>query len=368
MPNDGAPLIRRYRRLLLTYPRAYRRERGDELLDTLRDAARPGRTRPTVREAVNLIGHGLRCRLGRPASRTVVVWAVLTAVVWGLFGAAAATRVAWETARPLPDPVAARAVLSGVFPEHEIGVIEPAPALFLIYGQPLSWEALPSLLFFDGGEYGPAAVGTGVTGHPPIDPDEIVARTRQRLRDGGWQVADPLVRNAVDCPDGRCDPTNLTTLVAQRGDTILTVEVSSRTTVQDTYLWVALTRAAPLAVHPAAMAGGLLGAAIAWLVFGWASRRTEGRSVVRVTVTMLFGLALVLWWLPVLLTVPGLLRHHRTEAHPTPHPLWEWLGQPAGSLLFVVGCAAALLGLALATLPRRQPALHVGQRSATPAG
>jgi hypothetical protein len=37
--------------------------------------------------------------------------------------------------------------------------------------------------------------------------------------------------------------------------------------------------------------------------------------------------------------------------------MWEWLGQPAFCLLFLVGFSAALLGLALAALPRgdRQP-------------
>ncbi|MET7965904.1 hypothetical protein [Micromonospora sp. NPDC005305] len=64
MPPTGDPLARRYRRLLLGYPRAYRRDRGEEILGLLLDGAPAGRTRPTLREAADLLRAGLRCRLG----------------------------------------------------------------------------------------------------------------------------------------------------------------------------------------------------------------------------------------------------------------------------------------------------------------
>ena len=59
-------LERSYRRLLWAYPRWYRRERGVELLSTLLDAAAPDQRRPTVREAVDLVLGGLRCRFALP--------------------------------------------------------------------------------------------------------------------------------------------------------------------------------------------------------------------------------------------------------------------------------------------------------------
>lgn len=37
------------------------------------------------------------------------------------------------------------------------------------------------------------------------------------------------------------------------------------------------------------------------------------------------------------------------------HPLWEWLGQPAMSLPFLLGCLMLTLALGLARLPYRQP-------------
>jgi hypothetical protein len=64
-----APLLeRRYRRLLLAYPRTYRRAHGDELLDVLLEEASPGRTVPVPREAWGLLMGGLRSRIAHQAT------------------------------------------------------------------------------------------------------------------------------------------------------------------------------------------------------------------------------------------------------------------------------------------------------------
>ena len=55
-------LERRYARLLCAYPATYRAERGDEMLDTLMEAAPSGRRRPSARDAGALIMGGLRVR------------------------------------------------------------------------------------------------------------------------------------------------------------------------------------------------------------------------------------------------------------------------------------------------------------------
>lgn len=353
MDEDRTLLARRYRRLLSSYPRGYRRVRGEELLHTLLDLAAPGQTRPTLRESVDLVRHGLRCRLGRPKSRTVVVWAALVALIWGLFSAAVATRAAWETARPLPAPAEARALFVDVFPGHALGSIQPAKALFVFYGQPVSWSDLPAILLPDGGEYQQGVVATVANGVPPVAPAEIVTRTRERLEERGWTVTDPIVSNAAECAAAPCNPMTLPKMIrfaASRGDTVLAVEVIEGSTVNTTYLSVELSRKAPAAIHPAGAIAGLLGAALTWLLFGWASRRTEGRA----GVTGLFAFAMTLWWAPVLLVAPGLATHHLREPHPSWHPLWEWLGQPAGSFLFVPGCVCGLLALVRAAFVRRQ--------------
>jgi hypothetical protein len=58
-------LERAYRWLLYAYPAWYRRERGDEMLDTLLAAAPHGRTWLSLRDAVALILGGLRVRAGQ---------------------------------------------------------------------------------------------------------------------------------------------------------------------------------------------------------------------------------------------------------------------------------------------------------------
>lgn len=341
-------LERRYQRLLFAYPRDYRRARGEEIVGLLMEAAPPGRTRPTLRESVNLVRHGLRARLGRPASRSVVVWAALTAVICGLFTAAVATRLAWETARPMPDRAETEAILAEVAPEHTFDQIDAAPALFTFYSQKVRLENLDQILLLDGGEYEQAATSASVTGEPPLPAGAAVPRLEQRLRDSGWRLHPQAVEAYEGCADKLCTTQGritTTTVTAERGDTVLSASITEpRFELGMPYLHVSLQRTAPPAVLPAGVAGGLLGAVLAYLVFGWASRRGEGRF----GPTACLGVALLLWWGPVLLAAPPMLQHHLDEPHPSWHPLWEWLGQPALSLLFVGGSACALLGLAQA--------------------
>ncbi|MET7395367.1 hypothetical protein ABZS66_17935 [Dactylosporangium sp. NPDC005572] len=316
---------------LLAYPRGHRR---DEILETLREA---GRTRPTAREAANLVRHGLRARLGRPASRTVAVWATLTALICGLFTAGFAVRAAWETARPLPTAAEATSMLAEIVPGRHFEGLADAPSLFVVYGGPLRWSATRDLLLGDGGEYQPAGVGGGTPG------DADVAATVQRLRDLGWTVYPPIEHDLYGCAGPPCDPATIptsTTLVAARGDTVFTLELTG------TYLSASFQRAAPWPVWPAGIAGFLLGAAGSFLLFGWASRRRP-----RASATVLLAIALFLWWTPTVFAAPLALNHHLSEPHPSWHPLWEWLGQPTFSLLFLLGTAAALLSLAVSALP-----------------
>ncbi|UWP86457.1 hypothetical protein [Dactylosporangium fulvum] len=352
------PLARRYRRRMFAYPRAYRRSRGDELLGTLLEAAPPGRTRPTLRETADLVRHGLRARIGRPASRSVVLWAVLATVISGVFGAAFATRLAWETARPLPSAAEAEAMLAGIVPGQRFAGVQDAPAMFVIYGSPLSWTSADDLLLGDGGEYGLASVGGGVDGVPDVPPQQIVDQATDNLHAQGWTVYPPIIHNLYDCIGPPCDPDTIptsTTIVAERGDTTFSLQVNFESTVDTTFMTAQFQRATPSAVHPFGVAGGLLTAAVAFLLFGWASRRTEPGHPARGSVLTLFGVAMALWWAPTLVAVPSMAAHHLDEPHPSWHPLWEWLGQPALSLPFLIGTGAALLGLALAAIPHPQP-------------
>ena len=76
--TDQANLERGYRRLLAWYPRAFRRENGQEILAVLMACAPDGPRRPGLAESADLIKNGLRMRLrpGVPRSAGTVRAAV----------------------------------------------------------------------------------------------------------------------------------------------------------------------------------------------------------------------------------------------------------------------------------------------------
>ncbi|MEV1331761.1 hypothetical protein AB0J20_19560 [Micromonospora costi] len=304
----------------------------------------------------HLLRHGLRARLGRPDSRSVVAWAALTAVICGLFSAALATWVAWQTARPLPGRAETSAIVAEVLPGYAVGDIQPGAALFAFYTQPLRPRNLDSLLLGDGGEYQQGATVAVARGRAPASQQEMLALAQRRLGESGWRVYAPHVVPTVTCTASGCTPTggpSDVSLAARRGDTGLQLWLPGKPSIDDTYLTVSLSRPAPPAALPAGIAAGLLGAVAGWFVFGWASRRTTRPHPAANGVIVLYAFTMLLWWAPVVLAAPSLLNHHRDEPHPVWHPLWEWLGQPGLSLFFVVGALCALSGLVLATVPRR---------------
>jgi hypothetical protein len=303
--------------------------------------------------------HRLRTSLGRPASRSVVVWAVLTAVICGVFAAAFATRAGWETARPLPRAAETRDMLGEILPGQEFTGIQDPPAMFVFYGEPLGWDAAHGMLLGDGGEYEQAQIGGSVAGPSKVPVPETVELVSRNLRAYGWMVYPTVRNNMYDCVGPPCDPATIpqsTTIVARRGDTTFSMEVNPPFGTS-TAITAGFGRATPIAVYPFGLAGGVLSATVAFLVFGWAGRRTEARHPARAVVKVLLGMSLFFWWVPTLVSLLSMAEHHLDEPHPSWHPMWEWLGQPAFSLLFLIGCGSALLGLALAALParRREP-------------
>jgi hypothetical protein len=347
-----------YRWLLLSYPRDYRRSRGAEILDTVRDTL-PARGLPRV--AVNLLRHGLRARLGRPASRSVVAWAALFTVACGLFAASFGTWLAWLHSRPLHHTELAAAI-GQLYPDGQVTGIDTAdpPAVFLIYGGPLGRNSASELLLGDGGEYSLAELNASFRQVPAASRTEALAQLRQRLRAAGWDVAAPVYADAYDCvPDAPgCDPDAIPSDIvvnARRGDSVLAVRL--RPYNEGEAMDFTLGRATPWTAYPAGVAAFLIGGLGGWCLFGWASRRTQhARPVAQVSVKSLYAVAMFLWWAPILLSAPSLLSHHLNEPHYRWHPLWEWLGQPTGSLPFLLGCLLLTVTLGLAALPHRQHA------------
>jgi hypothetical protein len=84
--TGSAALERRYRRVLACYPKAFRRENGEEILAVLLATAGEGQQRPGLAESADLIRSALRMHLGlsrapgpvRAAARLMCLGAVLT--------------------------------------------------------------------------------------------------------------------------------------------------------------------------------------------------------------------------------------------------------------------------------------------------
>lgn len=347
-----------HRWLLLSYPRDYRRERGAEILETVHDIAPTSRG---SRVAVNLVRHGLRARLGRPASRTVVVWASIFTMACGLFAASFGTWLTWLGSRPL-DHNELAAVVGQLYPDKQASHLDKddPPSVFIIYGSPLSWGSVGDLLLGDGGEYSLAELGASFEQRPVDSRPRVLAELRQRLRAAGWDYSEPVYFNAYDCipDDPRCDPASIPsdiTEYAQRGDNILEIHINADNTTP--LIYIAMTRSTPWSAYPAGVVAFVLGALGGWCLFGWASRRTEGRHpLTQGLAKFLYGFAMLLWWAPILVSAPQMFSHHLSEPHFRWHLLWEWLGQPAMSLPFLLGCLMLTLTLGLAALPYRQPA------------
>ncbi len=118
-----------YRQLLAVYPAEHRARYGEEMIGVLMAARAPGQRGPDIRELLNLVVSGLRCRLRAgvggglsPASRSaaavfgLATSIVLTALSWYEVAAGIAWRGLFGTeAGPgWPVPVPDRALAMGV--------------------------------------------------------------------------------------------------------------------------------------------------------------------------------------------------------------------------------------------------------------
>ncbi|GAA2855282.1 hypothetical protein Acy02nite_73060 [Actinoplanes cyaneus] len=258
-------LARRYARLLRFYPPGPRRA---EMLGTLLECAPPGRSRPTVEEIVNLTRFGLRARLGRPAGTAVVVLSLLVMLACGLLGAAAGARLGWTLQKPLPTGAEAERLTATAFPGLPVLGGGDAPPFVPAFGA-------------DGGEiYGFAEYWVRNT----TETRDVPAYTkgvRDRLAGAGWEI-----RDDVSYDEDLEQPSWSAGFSATRGG--LTLAYSAYYVKNhpwydsDGSAGFQLSRTTPPWPARFAVPGALLAACVGWLLFGWASRRSEdhpGRTV-----------------------------------------------------------------------------------------
>ncbi|GAA4445102.1 hypothetical protein GCM10023170_023500 [Phytohabitans houttuyneae] len=275
METESA-LERAYRRLLLAYPRRYRRERGTEILTTLLDAARPGQRRPAARDALDLVLGGLRRRLAVPRGPLPGLAATLVALLAAVATPAGAGWVSWRTTAATPDLAAAREAVDSA-------IARPPVRDPLHYDQPFDLAGE--------GRFDPASARIGYSyAVPPSAIPAEVAAARDRLAAAGWEVTP--VRD-----DG-----GLLDFWAARDGTIVHIGGYPLDPGASEPLWADVHTRAPGWFAPLVLAGAGAGALAGWLCAGWAlrrCRRDDGR--LRPVVVVFGGLGL-LAGVPVLLS------------------------------------------------------------------
>ncbi|HEX8630096.1 MAG TPA: hypothetical protein VF755_18210, partial [Catenuloplanes sp.] len=187
--TDDDRLRRAYRRLMWAYPGWYRRERGLELLTTLLDAAAPGQRRPGWRDAVDVIGGGVRARLRPPRGAGSYAAAALIAL-WVALAAAAGSVLL--TSYPGP-PSTARAIAAAAVAVPGAPPDVPGPVVHCDIICP-EWDGRDSVVAFDA----PADRTDRVVvsyAPPAREAPAIVTRARERLAEAGWDVTSLLVQN-----------------------------------------------------------------------------------------------------------------------------------------------------------------------------
>ncbi|MEV4514387.1 hypothetical protein AB0K00_36180 [Dactylosporangium sp. NPDC049525] len=281
--NDDAGLERAYRRLLLAYPRRFRRDKGAEILTTLLDAAPPGQRRPTAWETVDLLAGGVRARFLPPPGAAGAVTATVVALLVGIGGAAATGWLGWQASTTMPSAAAGAATAQVAFGQ-------PAQAPVVDPGDPLDQDWLGMRTApGDEGNTGPQPAPGAVhlrlrTGTQDVA--AVLAGSRERMAAAGWRT-DPPSADGV--------------FWASKDDQV--VRVAARLGDRDpdgggswsegdpVYLIVSVHRPAPAAVTTLALAGLLAGAVTGWLLAVWALHaRARHRSRLR-TATLVLGLS-----------------------------------------------------------------------------
>jgi hypothetical protein len=335
MPAD---LARAYGRLLRAYPRGPRRE---ELLDTLLEAAPADRRRPTVRESVNLIRHGLRARLGYPRGRAVVVMVFLVGLLGAYLGGAAGNRLGWEFTSPVPTGATAAEVTGTVFPGLKVwGGGEPAVIVPQSDGDGIEFAHATYWLRH-------TAATRDLTGY--------AIGVEARLAAAGWRIHDHAYQPPEDMVDGGQDSS--VTFWAHRGDLVLGYQAALWTGMpdydSDGGVTLTLRRTGPAWLSVLSWSGALLGFALVWLTAAWTCRRLHSFGVAGPLPGIAAGLMLALF-LPSLVLFP-------VPDSPGEAPWWAalengygWLPLPLTlGALPVAGAAVPEIGRALRFLYRR---------------
>jgi hypothetical protein len=257
-----ARLARRYRRWLLAYPRAYRRERGPEILATLLDAAGPSRSRPAAREAALLVRHGLGQRVAGFGRRAFVV-AAFAAVLGGLSGIALGSWLSWRSVDPMaPDETTAIGLAHTVLPGHIDDRVD-------YFGRHTFWNPYSNHSLHGGTGVRAGRAGVNGTVPPNAGFEQIAAAVQAQMRAQGWHD----VHTTVHRYGPHTMPSAQAEVTGTRAGYLAAVQVVPGNEYNPTTLRVDLMWAEPPGQLRDTIAGGVAGALLGALLGLYTSRR-----------------------------------------------------------------------------------------------
>ncbi len=191
-----SPLERSYRRLLRAYPPAHRAVYADEMLGVLMDSATPGQRRPSARDTVQLLAHGVRARVLRPArvrGGFGPQWSVAATVLAFIAALLMAAKEAYLLARSLGIAVS--------FPEAHVGLLPPDR---MVAG--CAWVATVLALTLRRGHLAVALAALAASGelhNAVVGPDSVHAGTVIKLCTATLAVAATVVGRRTPLPRRR---------------------------------------------------------------------------------------------------------------------------------------------------------------------
>jgi hypothetical protein len=327
-------LERSYRRLLLAYPKRYRRYRETEMLTTLMDVAPAGRTRPSFMDILSILMGGLRCRLAPGGPITV---AVVTALLVAVAGGAAGAFIGWQGAASLPSDDDATAIAHSA--DARMPAAGPTDRRDFLFGYGIPVQANEEILvaLLGGDEY-----TAGYLQYTVTHPDDSLATLRDAngaLAKDGWD-AEPV---SVQSYGGE--------FWATRGDLMAHMVTQGGSEGNETSLWIQRARPAPVPLLT--LVGFALGALAGWQLAGWAARRRKGQPLwQQAAVTSAFVLGAIALLPPTLFNLVAIASSLWT-VEPTP----AWIGYVFIMFrgLALLGTALLLAALALTALPAGEP-------------
>jgi hypothetical protein len=246
-------------------------------------------------------------------------------------------RLAWEAVPDLPSG-ADRAALGELF----------TPGLPVHWSEDPSDDPFPAA---DGVNHARKISGSVAGTAQTADVDRYMADLGQRLQAADWRIRDTYSTSPTDDKTGAL-LNDSRALLARDAHLMVTIENVHDAAARQSRLDIEVHRTEPPWVSALTIAAALLGALLGWLIFGWASRRTEHRraATIAALIPAILGLILLVPAMCLgLIFLNVLIGRYSASV-----PFWAGLS-PANEYGFLAISAGVALGTALVIAVYRRP-------------